>query len=188
MRERNIMSNSTSLLEQEPGADEKTPSEPDEPSTTSDVSRTIATAENHTTKDMLRVLASLRRRFLDTYHNRPGRLWVSVNGIPIASLDICNKNNSLTVTTQVGEPLSFIEVISEQEIRLAMLNVNTGPDNSVERTANVSLSDKRELSVSFVEQDSELSICLGYTDSDIEGWERLASLGIVEPSAVQENT
>jgi len=139
---------------------------------------TIAHPDTREEKDKTRLLASFHRRFLDTYHHRPERLCVSVNGIPVASLDVFNND---------AEPLSFIEVFSEQQIRLAMLNANSGPDNPVENEANVSLSDERELQVSFLEEDPGLSIRLGYTDPQIEGWERLASLGLIESPALQDN-
>ncbi|MGH9907100.1 MAG: hypothetical protein ACRD8U_16135, partial [Pyrinomonadaceae bacterium] len=172
------MSNSkSSVLEPPPVAPEETSSEPGEAST---IDQDTA-ADNLATQDMTPVLARLRRGFLDTYHHRPQRLWVSVNGIPVASLDIFNQQNTLSVTTKVAEPLSFIEVLSEQEIRLAMLNANPESGNPVENDAKIELSDERSLSVSFVERDSGLSICLGYTDPGIEGWERLASLGLIQP-------
>ncbi len=162
----------------EPSSDiqENNEVEPEEESTVSDEFETAASAEESEAGNMTCTLASLRRRFLDTYHHRPERLWVTVNGIPVASLDV-NKDNSLTVTTKVAERLSFVEVFSEQQIRLAMLNINTGPDNPIETEARVSLSNERELDISFEERDSELSIRLGYRDPEIEGWERLASLG-----------
>lgn len=125
---------------------------------------------------------------LDTYHHRPERLWVSVNGIPLALLDVCNKENSLVVTTKVAEHLQFVEVFSEQDIRLAMLNANAGEGNPVETETNVSLSDERNLKVSFVERDSELSIRLGYTDPELEGWERLAAVVGMETPQIPENS
>lgn len=114
--------------------------------------------------------------------------WVAVNGIPLASLDIWNKENSMAVTTKVAEPLQFVEVFSEPQIRLAMLNGNTGDSNPIESAANISLSDNRNLSVSFVERDSDLSIRLGYTDPELEGWECLGTLGIFGDSANSPET
>ncbi len=151
-----------------------------------------ATNENaqskETAEDMNRIWASLRRRFLNTYHHHPERLWVAVNGISVASLDVCNNENSLTITTKVAEPLDFIEVFSEQQIRLAMLNINTSPENPVDNNANISLSDARKLRVSFSEQDAGLSIRVVYADPEIQGWERLVSLGLIEWPDVEQRS
>jgi hypothetical protein len=117
------MSNNSSVLERSAKFDEMNVNEIDKAATLSEE------AVSKDSSDMIRVLASFHRRLLDTYHHRLERLWVSVNGIPVASLDVFNEDNSLTVTTRVAEPLSFVEVFSEQQIRLAMLNANTGPDN-----------------------------------------------------------
>src|SRR6266496_1485833 len=165
------MSNSSSSLLEPPAPFDK-PLREEESGNENAQSREIV-------EEMNRVWASLRRRFLDTYDHRPERLWVAVNGISVASLDVCNNENSLTITTKVAEPLDFLEVFSEQQIRLAMLNINTGPDNPVDNDANISLSDARKLRVSFREQDSRFSIRVDYTDPEIQGWERLASLGLI---------
>jgi hypothetical protein len=75
----------------------------------------------------------------------------------------------LVATTKVAEPLQFVEVFNEQEIRLTFLNANTGDGNPVETETNVSLSDECNLKVSFAERDSELSIRLGYNDRGLKG-------------------
>ena len=67
-----------------------------------------------------------------------------------------------------------------------MLNGNTGDSNPIESDAIISLSDNRNLAVSFVERDSELSIRLEYTDPELEGWEHLAAMGLIEAPEVTE--
>ena len=176
------MSNSNSSVMEPPEGERL-----EDPQPSNLISEETETTEARVPEEMIPILARLRRRFLDTYHHRPSCLWVSVNGIPVASLDIFNKRNGVIISTKVAEPFSFIEVFSEQQVRLAMLNADTGPGNPVETEAKISLSDAREIELSYAEQDDELLIRLGYTDPEIEGWERLASLGLIEPPATQDN-
>jgi len=128
--------------------------------------------------DLAKTLARMRRRALDVYHHRPRRLWIAVNGIPVGSLDVCNKKNDLSITTRIVEPLQFIEVFSEQNVRLAMLNADPSDGAPVERKTKISLSDRRKLKVSFKERSDDVSIRLTYIDPEIEGWEILEWMGL----------
>src|SRR5437016_2789316 len=74
--------------------------------------------------DKTLLLARLRRRFLETYHHRPRRLFVAINGITVASLDVVFRKNELRVATNLLEPLQFIEIFTEQNVRLALLNAD----------------------------------------------------------------
>src|SRR4030095_13425426 len=138
----------------------------------------LSESEIQTAREKEMLLARLRRRFLDTYHHRPRRLFVAINGVTIASLDIASRKNELRVSTNLPEPLQFVEIFSEQNVRLALVNAETANTDIVGRKASISLSDGRRLKVSYKEGASGLSIHLSCSDPDIEGWEILEAAGL----------
>ncbi len=138
----------------------------------------LTESEIQTAQEREMLLARLRRRFLDTYHHRPRRLFVAVNGITVASLDIASQKNELRVSTNLPEPLQFVEIFSEQSVRLALLNADPAFADILGRKANISLSDGRRLRITLKESSSGLSIQVSYRDPYIEGWEILEAAGL----------
>lgn len=138
----------------------------------------LTETESQTAREKDVLMASLRRRFLDTYHHRPWKLFVAVNGITVASLDIAARKNELRVSTSLSEPIQFVEIFSEQNVRLALVNADPTFTDIPGRTANVSLSDRRRLRVRIKESSSGLSIHLSYCDPNVEGWEILEAAGL----------
>lgn len=132
------------------------------------------------------LLVRLHRRFLDTYHHRPRRLFVAVNGIIVASLDIASRKNELRVSTSLPEPLKLVEIFSEQNVRLALVNNDPALTEVLGRKANISLSDGRRLRLSFKEGAAGLSIHLSYRDPDVEVGRFWKRLGCTAPSQWSE--
>src|SRR6266850_2857465 len=123
----------------------------------------LSESEIQTAPEKEMLLARLRRRFLDTYHHRPRRLFVAINGITVASLDIASRKNELRVSTNLAEPLQFVEVFSEQDVRLALVNAGATYTDINDRKANISLSDGRRLKVTLKETTNGLSMLLSYS-------------------------
>jgi len=86
----------------------------------------------------------LRYRYLDLRRPRELRNLTLRRGTKVV-LD------SASVTLNPGEKIGFVEVFSEQEIRLAFMNVEPPPDGPVRQTSAIALSEGRtiELAVSF---------------------------------------
>ncbi len=71
-----------------------------------------------------------------------------VNGQPLVSEVVNAEESDLTVTVPTRDPVEFVEVFSEQDVRLAMLFVaDPPPSGALVQTAEVVLSGGRRLRV-----------------------------------------
>jgi len=85
-----------------------------------------------------------KKRLKEVFEHRPEELFVSVNGYVLGSQNISSEVNKLSLRVNIEEKINFIEVISEQGMRLLLLNVGPTPDE-VEQQAQTELSDGRRL-------------------------------------------
>ncbi|HEV8483456.1 MAG TPA: sigma-70 family RNA polymerase sigma factor, partial [Blastocatellia bacterium] len=94
---------------------------------------------------------SLTRRAKEVFEHSPRELRISVNGFILGSQRIGAEVSEQTLNVNAGEKIGFVEVFSEQEIRLAFMNVQAPPDGPVRQRAAIPLSEGRtiELAVSF---------------------------------------
>ncbi len=94
---------------------------------------------------------TLQRRARETFEHRPEELHFSVNGFVLSSLPVGYERSEQTLNLNLDEKLSFVEVFSEQGIRLLLLNLEPPPEGLAAQTAEVELSDGRslKLTVSF---------------------------------------
>jgi hypothetical protein len=100
-------------------------------------------------KDLTKLL---RRRTQDAFEHRPQELHIAVNGLILGSQTVYAELNEQTLEIGQPEPISFIEVFSEQETRLLMMPVGDPPPaGPAEQSARINLSDGRmlELTISF---------------------------------------
>ncbi|HEX5707143.1 MAG TPA: hypothetical protein VFX96_07595, partial [Pyrinomonadaceae bacterium] len=89
----------------------------------------------------------------DVFEHRPRELCVSVNGRPVGAQRVGSVVNEQKLNVGAGEEVSFVEVFSEQDVRLLFLDVEgekpsgargaATPQQSL--SASVSLSDARRL-------------------------------------------
>jgi hypothetical protein len=87
-----------------------------------------------------------RRGVRKVFEHRPKELCVTVNGYPLGSQRIGLELNELTLSVKGEEKIEFVEIVSEQETRLLLLNVNEPPPSGLyEQTEQVALSDGRML-------------------------------------------
>ncbi|HJQ24574.1 MAG TPA: sigma-70 family RNA polymerase sigma factor [Blastocatellia bacterium] len=95
--------------------------------------------------------ASPRIQVQDVFEHHPAELCVSVNGFIVGSQSLGSEVNEQTLNINVSEKIGFVEVFSEQELRLLFLTVEAPPDGPVEQPAVIELSEGRrlELTVSF---------------------------------------
>jgi DNA-directed RNA polymerase specialized sigma24 family protein len=96
------------------------------------------------------VLGKLRRKVKDTFVHKPQELCVAVNGYALGSHRISATRSELNLVVERGEQIDFVEVYTEQKIRLLLHNIEELPPHGPgERTAIVRLSDERMLELSL---------------------------------------
>jgi DNA-directed RNA polymerase specialized sigma24 family protein len=83
------------------------------------------------------------------YDHRPAELRMTVNGFWMLSQRVSAQNNEQEMSIQLSESIAFVEVFSEQDIRLFYLAVEAPPAGPIEQSASVDLSDGRRLDVTI---------------------------------------
>ncbi|MEI9979872.1 MAG: hypothetical protein WDN23_12915 [Edaphobacter sp.] len=99
-----------------------------------------------------RLLRSVRRYRTEVLEHRPRTLSIAVDGKILASHDVQAQRNVLSARIERPENASFVEVFSEQGIRLALISIGElPPEGPHAQTQRVDLSDDRwlDLSLSF---------------------------------------
>ena len=79
------------------------------------------------------------------YHHEPRELCISVNGEVQSFQKVVSGKGELTLNVDTAESLGFVEVFSEQGLRLLMLNVEPPPAGDGEQSTHVELSNGRTL-------------------------------------------
>ena len=98
------------------------------------------------------MMQSVHRKWARIHEHRPRNLSIALNGVVIANHDVRSEHNRLSARIEHPEKAQFVEVFSEQHLRLALLAVGEPPPQGLAvRTQRVALSDGRwlELSISF---------------------------------------
>jgi RNA polymerase sigma factor (sigma-70 family) len=94
--------------------------------------------------------SSVQRKWTRIHEHRPRTLMIALNGQVIAYHDVRAEHNRLSARIERTEKAQFVEVFSEQNVRLALLDVSEpppdGPPLSLQRIA---LSDARWLELSL---------------------------------------
>jgi hypothetical protein len=97
-------------------------------------------------------MQSVHRKWARIHEHRPRNLSIALNGVVIANHDVRSEHNRLSARIEHPEKAQFVEVFSEQHLRLALLAVGEPPPQGpAARTQRVVLSDGRwlELSINF---------------------------------------
>jgi hypothetical protein len=99
-------------------------------------------------RDPRRQAGKWSRSALDIFEHQPRELMIVLNGSPVAWQTVAPGRTDFSVRVQQPETVEFIEVFSEQEVRLVSLAVPaTPPPPDLEWSNEVSLSDGRSLTV-----------------------------------------
>jgi DNA-directed RNA polymerase specialized sigma24 family protein len=107
-----------------------------------------AAAPNEGSVDSL--LRIVRRRSDDIRHHHPEQLFIAVNGKIVASHNVNSSGNTLSARVERPEGADFVEVFSQQGLRLAFLSIHElPPDGPHEQIQRVELSDKRHLTLTL---------------------------------------
>jgi DNA-directed RNA polymerase specialized sigma24 family protein len=98
------------------------------------------------------MMSSLRRERGRIYEHRPQTLSIAINGKIVAFHDVKSERSTLASRAERPETVQFVEVFTDQQIRLALLPIEGLPPGGWHaHTQAVTLSDGRllELTVSF---------------------------------------
>lgn len=88
----------------------------------------------------------LRRKAREVFEHDPQELCVAVNGYMQGSQRVNSELNEQTLDLDLSEPIDFIEVFSEQQIRLLLMNVDQQPpEGPGEQRLTIELSGKRTI-------------------------------------------
>jgi DNA-directed RNA polymerase specialized sigma24 family protein len=121
--------------------------------------------------------ARCKRRSRAVFEHRPRELCVSVNGRPVGAQKVGAVLNEQKLNVGAGEEISFVEVFSEQQVRLLYLDPALWPaDLDGGFTVGVTLSDRRTLEARLTYVDAAPTVQIVYRDP----------LMALEPSAQPE--
>jgi RNA polymerase sigma factor (sigma-70 family) len=88
-------------------------------------------------------LRKCRKAARDVLEHRPAELCVSVNGHLMAAQTVGAELNEQSVSISMAENVEFVEIFSEQDLRLLFLSI--AKNDKAQREARVELSDDRTL-------------------------------------------
>lgn len=105
-----------------------------------------------------------RRQFTAVSEHRPSELCISINGYLMAAQKISSELSEQTLNINVTEKIDFVEIFSEQEIRLLFLSVEDLGNGVYKRAACVQLSDNRSLEATLSFGDPWPTLHVVYSD------------------------
>ncbi|HEY9401977.1 MAG TPA: sigma-70 family RNA polymerase sigma factor [Pyrinomonadaceae bacterium] len=106
-----------------------------------------------------------RRRALETFEHRPHELRISVNGHVMASQKIGQPLSEQALNVAAVERIDFVEVFSEQEVRLLLLCVDEQPpEGPHSRSVKIELSDGRTLEATLSFSSPWPTVQIAYHD------------------------
>lgn len=107
----------------------------------------------------------IRRRWGSVHEHRPSTLSIAVNGRIVALHDIQAQHSTLSARIEHPESAQFIEVFSEQDVRLALLPIGELPPEGPQiRFQRVALSDGRWLELNLTFDGLGLNSQVAYFD------------------------
>lgn len=109
-----------------------------------------------------------QRRLRETIEHRPQELRIAVNGFVLGAQEISSEFNKQVLSVNIDEPIGFIEVFSEQGLRLLFFDVDQPIDGSVEQTARAEFDCGRELNLSLNFRGPWPSLNVAYRDPTFE--------------------
>lgn len=95
---------------------------------------------------------AVRRQKERVYNHRPQAIFIAVNGRVIAFHDVQGVQSTLSIRVGHSEQPGFVEVFSEQQVRLAMISIDNEPPMglpSLSQTAFLSEGRRLDLRLSF---------------------------------------
>ena len=94
-------------------------------------------------------LLRCRRRARELFEHHPRELCVSANGHVLGSQTVNSEISRLRLDITIPEPLSFIEVLSEEATRLLVMTIDAPPCGEPKQAKRVVLSEGRHIEVTL---------------------------------------
>jgi DNA-directed RNA polymerase specialized sigma24 family protein len=112
-----------------------------------------------------KAMQAVQKRWGKIREHRPRTLSIAVNGHIVAFHDVRAEHSKLSARIERPEDARFVEVFSEQDVRLALLSIGElPPGGSHVRTQRVELSDDRWLELSLAFDGQGLNGQVAYFD------------------------
>ncbi|WP_047497020.1 RNA polymerase sigma factor [Terriglobus sp. TAA 43] len=90
----------------------------------------------------------MRRHKERIFHHRPQALFIAVNGRVLAFHDVHGTESTLAARLDYSERPDFVEVFSEQQVRLALISIGDAPPSGPSTLSqSISLSERRRLNL-----------------------------------------
>lgn len=125
----------------------------------------VRRAANRSAK--IRRLREWEREYKRLLEHQPQELRVTVNGQPLVSQPVVSGRSELTMSIPLAERIDFIEVLSEQEVRLLMLPVFAAPpEGEFEQAGELDFGDGRKLSVRLTFDDPWPTVHVQYLETE----------------------
>src|SRR6266566_3915300 len=101
----------------------------------------------------------------EAFEHKPQELCVAVNGYLLGSQRVGLEQNDLTLSLNPEERPTFVEVFSEQGIRLSLMSIgDPPPEGTGEQRLQVKLSDARELELTLHFTEPFMTLRVAYHD------------------------
>src|SRR6266496_1063530 len=117
-----------------------------------------------------------QRRFKEMIEHRPQELRIAVNGFVLGAQQVSSEFNKQALAVNVDEPIGFIEVFSEQGVRLLFLDVDQPTDGNIEQTASAEFDCGRKLELSLNFRGPWPALNVAYRDPTFVSAEELQNI------------
>jgi len=130
-------------------------------------------------------IGSWRRRARRVFEHKPQELCVAVNGYVQASQPVNSELSELNLNIDLSEEISFVEVFSEQKLRLLMLSVDDlPPAGPGERAQLIQMSDGRTLGLKLEFRSPWPTLQVAYHDPTYKEVQELLDSSTSEEAAL----
>src|SRR6266545_7083515 len=116
------------------------------------------------------------RRLKEVIEHRPQELRIAVNGFVLGAQQVSSEFNKQALTVNVDEAIGFIEVFSEQGVRLLFLDVDQLTDGNIEQNASAEFDCGRRLDLSLNFRGPWLALNVAYRDPTFVSAEELQNI------------
>jgi len=127
-----------------------------------------------------------QRREKEVMEHRPQELRISVNGFVLGTQKVNSELSKLALAVNIDEPIGFVEVFSEQDVRLLFFDVDAPTDGNVEQSSGVDFDCGRALDLTLSFRGPWPTLNVSYHDPAFEAVESGVDLTEFEVSVATD--